>query len=452
MEVERKMDFTIVTQGQRIREIRKKLNLKQEDLSGDIITRNLISMIETDKASLTTKAAEVIYDNFKRAVNGKNFGTDLKIDEIFITEEDQAKKIYNDFLEHIEVVGVEAEELLDDMISIVNKYDLNYMKVYIYGDLGRAFRLKGDFTSAYNYFSMANEFIKMCYAYNNMSNIDINYYGMLMTTLTYCFNRLGKYEEGIQVCDNIIMDIPSSITKKINFNKILMLKSLGKYNEALKVIDKLENKSNVSYKELDNDNLEIKIQIIKGNCYREQGYLNKALRTYKQIFQDIKDIEEQYKNRFLILSNIMEVSVMLDDDYEKNCNRLLKEIHENKESFEENYFASEIYKWIAYSYEYKKEENNMKEAYGYILKSLYLAKRDRNMDIIEYDLNKLIQYIPEVEECTIEEVQKHIETILQSKMIKADSKVIMKLINLHMINNNQEEVQNIIELCKSEVS
>lgn len=105
MEVERKMDFTIVTQGQRIREIRKKLNLKQEDLSGDIITRNLISMIETDKASLTTKAAEVIYDNFKRAVNGKNFGTDLKIDEIFITEEDQAKKSIMIFLNILRLLG-----------------------------------------------------------------------------------------------------------------------------------------------------------------------------------------------------------------------------------------------------------------------------------------------------------------------------------------------------------
>ncbi|MCM1988807.1 helix-turn-helix domain-containing protein [Oceanirhabdus seepicola] len=439
------MDFTIITQGQRVRDIRKKLNLKQEDLSGDIITRNLISMIETDKASLTPKAAEVIHNNLKRFIKERKIEIDVNIDEIFITEEDQAKRIYEDFLKYIDDVGVEAEELLGEMISIINKYELNYMKVYIYGDLGRAFGLKHEVNSAANYYLMANEFAKMC-------NVDSEYYGKLKGALTHFLSRLGKYEDGIRECNNLSNEIPYELTKGIIYNKIIMLKKIGKYNEALKEIDGFENEFIYREKELDSYDLQINIQIIKGNCYREQGYLNKALRVYRETLDEIKDNEECFKNKMLVLSNIMEVSTMLEDDFDEYLNKLVEEIGKNKVKFEKNYFASEIYKWMANSYEHKKEKNNMQLAYEYTLKSLKIAKRHRNMDIIDYDINKLIEYIPYVKECTIEVVQKHILSLVQTRMIKSDSKVILRLINFHMVNNNQKEAKNIIDFCKSQVS
>ncbi len=435
------MDFTIITQGQRVRDIRKKLNLKQEDLSGDIITRNLISMIETDKASLTPKAAEVIHNNLKSFIKERKIVVDINIDEIFITEEDQAKQIYEDFLKYIDEVGVDAEELLDEMISIVNKYELNYMKVYIYGNLGREFRLENDIKTACKYLAMANEFAKM-------SSVDCDYYGKLMIGLTHCYNRLGKFEEGIQVCDNLSNEIAQERMNKIVHNKILMLKRIGRHQEALNEIEKLFDR----IKDEDFFDLNINISIIKGNCYREQGYLNKSFKLFKELHKNLDNTKELFGKRILCLGNIIEVSSLLENDYHEYREMIIQEIENNKSEFEKKYLASEVYKLLAETYANKKEENNMQLAYEYTLKSLEIAKRHSNMDMIDYDLNKLIEYIPNVEECTIEEVQKHIFSSVQSRMIKSDSKVILRLINLHMVNNNQKEAKKIIDFCKSQVS
>ncbi|WBW98974.1 helix-turn-helix domain-containing protein [Oceanirhabdus sp. W0125-5] len=436
------MDFTIITQGERVRDIRKRLKLKQEDLSGDIITRNLISMIETDKASLTPKAAEVIHDNLKSYIKERNITANINIDEIFITEEDQAKQIYENFLKYIEEVGVEAESLLSEMISIINKYELNYMKVYIYGNLARAFRVIRDINTACSYYQMAIEFVKM-------SSINCDYYGKLMTGLTHCQNRLGKFEDGIRVCDNIVIAIDKDYLKKIKYNKILMLKRSEKYSECLSEIQKFENDFQLG---IDDVGLNINIKTIKANCYRAQGYFNKALKIYKETLEDIKECEEYLSNKILIMSNIMEVTTLLEDDYDEYLKQLVIEIENNRVKFEENYFAAEIYKWIAHSFENKKDEDSMKQAYEYTLKSLDLAVKFKNMDIIDYDLNKLIEYITQVEECTIEVVQKHILSLLQAKMIKSDSKVVMKLINFHMLNDNKEEAKKVVDFCKDEVS
>jgi len=176
------------------------------------------------------------------------------------------------------------------------------------------------------------------------------------------------------------------------------------------------------------------------------------LRIFKETLENIKDCEEYLKNKILVLSNIMEVSIMLEDDFDDYLNEIVNEIDKNKIKFEENYFASEVYKWVANSYEHKKRENHKQLAYEYTLKSLELAKRDKNMDIIDYGLNKLIEYIPHVEECTIEVVQKHILSLLQAKMLMPHSKVIIRLINFHMVNNNQEEAKNVVDFCKAQVS
>lgn len=60
------MDFDIITQGTKLRLLRVNLGLKQEALSGNDITRNLISMIETDKATLTPKALAIIIENLRK--------------------------------------------------------------------------------------------------------------------------------------------------------------------------------------------------------------------------------------------------------------------------------------------------------------------------------------------------------------------------------------------------
>ena len=57
------MQKLVMTDGEKIKAIREKYNLKQEEISGKDITRNLISEIETNKANITKKTAEIIIKN-----------------------------------------------------------------------------------------------------------------------------------------------------------------------------------------------------------------------------------------------------------------------------------------------------------------------------------------------------------------------------------------------------
>jgi len=331
------------------------------------------------------------------------------------------------------------------MISIINKYELNYMKVYIYGDLGKAFSLKDDINSAYKYLLMANEFAKTC-------DVESEYYGMLIIALTHCYNRLGKYEDGIRECESISNKIPHNLKKRITYNKILMLKRIGRYNDALEEIRGFEDVFIDRKKETTCYEHDINIEMIKGNCYREQGYLNKSLKLFKELHKSLNKTKEMFDKRILCLGNIIEVSSLLENDYYEYRDMIIQEIENNKDEFEKNYLASEVYKLLADIYANNKQENSLKVAYGYTLKSLEIAERYKNMDMIDYNINKLIEYIPNVEECTIEVVQKYILSLVQSRMIKLDSKVILRLINFHMVNNNKKEAKNIIDFCKRQAS
>ena len=70
------MEF--LTPGQKIRNIRIKLNMNQQDLVSENITRPLISMIETGKRNLTYDTANTIMGKFNK--KAKKLGIDLNID------------------------------------------------------------------------------------------------------------------------------------------------------------------------------------------------------------------------------------------------------------------------------------------------------------------------------------------------------------------------------------
>ncbi len=54
---------SILTPGKRLKKIRKALGLKQFEITGGLITRNLISIIENEKASLTDNVADILCVN-----------------------------------------------------------------------------------------------------------------------------------------------------------------------------------------------------------------------------------------------------------------------------------------------------------------------------------------------------------------------------------------------------
>ena len=82
----------ILSPGKKIRKIRKSFKINQEDITGGEITRNLISIIENDKANLTSKVAIILSENINRVCKEK--GIDFSVTSEYLLEdvESQAKK------------------------------------------------------------------------------------------------------------------------------------------------------------------------------------------------------------------------------------------------------------------------------------------------------------------------------------------------------------------------
>jgi len=53
----------VLSTGEKIKNLRKGIGLKQEDIVSDEITRSLISMVENNKRNLTYKTAKVLLGN-----------------------------------------------------------------------------------------------------------------------------------------------------------------------------------------------------------------------------------------------------------------------------------------------------------------------------------------------------------------------------------------------------
>ncbi len=441
------MEFGIITQGYRLREIRKKLELKQEDVSGNEITRNLVSMIETDKATLTEKAAKVIHGNLKEVIKKRNIKCDVNIDEIFITEKDQAEEIFSRYLIYIEEVGILAEEKLENMLFLLNKYNMNSNKVFMYKKLAEKFEILDNYEKALKYFNFANEFAVM-------TNVDNSVHEEIILSIIHCCSELNLHEEIIRVIDKYLanieeIDITESNHIKILYNKSITLKLMEKYDEALETLKKIE--MYYSKKIIDNS-IFIKSEIIKGNCYREKGYYSKALSIHKKIYNKLRNGKDNSIYEILALANILEIGRILGEDIEEYIKLIIKKIEETNE-FDDYTLGGEICNIIAEACENSNINDGDELSIKYYYKALELSKDKRNEAVIDVAVSRILDKVIKREESSeINGIRGEILELLSLKLLMVNSKVVMTLLGYYVSKEEFEKVQGIIKYCEERVS
>ncbi len=434
------MDFSIISQGQRLREIRKKLGLKQEELTGDSITRNLISMIETDKATLTKKAADIIYVNLKHYIKD-NSNRKIDISEIYITEEEQAIEIKERFLIYIEDVGVKAEGNLQKMIDILNKYNLNREKIEIYFKIANEFKNIRNYEKAYKFYNLALEFAIMT---KEEEAVKAN----IIITMTHCCNRLGRYEDGVKLCERKQDNI--SLKKKLSiiYNKVVMLKKLNRLQESIMEINKVKKEYG---KELKNTQKLMDFEILKANCLNEQGNYNRAMDTYVKLYEKYKDESEFDKYSILLLGNIVELKLKLGEVSEY-LEELIIRINQD-EDFENYTFSHEICKVVAEALSKSDNFESREKFKKYMIEAIELAKKSRDMliieDVLELGLSEAYKYDDILE---INKIKDYILELYKFKLISKNSNVIMKLIGFYLVKEEYSKIKSVVDFCSEKVS
>lgn len=148
--------YEILPTGVKLKKLREKYKLNQDDLAGNEITRNLISQIEHGKARLTRHAAEIMFKNLQGICNNRDIETDEDIEYLLEDEESQANKILDRYITELKDLSVYKDGMFQNKLDEVENFTVNWniidKKIII-------FELAGD------YFFNTNDLHNSCMYY-----------------------------------------------------------------------------------------------------------------------------------------------------------------------------------------------------------------------------------------------------------------------------------------------
>lgn len=438
------MENRVLTYGDKIKIIRRKYNLRQEDLSGKDVTRNLICFIENGKASLTESTAKIVMKNLKKMAKRKHFKVDETIDYLMENEIAQANKIIDYYIKELKNFSVyndcEFIETLNKAEKFIKSFDLNDKKVELFQLAGDFYSMRKDYYKGALYYEKANEI-------TNIGSFDeLN----ILRKLSAIYINAGMYNYSIERCNYALkhFKMPNNFSRIFIYNSALAYNQLGNFDAALSRLNLLETN-------LDNTDLSLKFDFmnLKAECLRgKKGKQDEAIKIYKNILDELKSVDDPEKE-LIVNINILLVLIELKSSKDEIIhdfglvNKLLKKLNLNSWYMPEIYFElGNIYKYI----------DKYLEAEKYYKKALESAKKNKRYKVQDKAISSLIALYTKlrdvkgideinIEFCVISNMEGHINDINISKLIKFYnenncSAQISKLCNFVIKSKEKQEV------------
>ncbi|MBB6218634.1 tetratricopeptide (TPR) repeat protein [Anaerosolibacter carboniphilus] len=321
------LEDVILPPGEKIRRIRGFLGAKQEDITGNKITRNLISYVENGKTRLVRDTAQIVVENLLRIAEEQKNPIHLTVDYIMEREEEQAdrilKKLAQQMQQYLSTKEKGFMETLNKAEEIIEEWNIPDRKAWIYELVGDFHYEKGDYNESYIYcikslesYIQTNFHIKVAEAYCKLGKTSI---------------MLKKYQEAINLNRHCKVILEShgvhdaTIIKKIFFNNALAYWNLKLYDPCLEMLEKLI----AGYDDLTEKQL-FDIYIIKGNCYLHMEEVVLGRQFYEKALEFAEKIgdEELEARAYLKLGETYEKQGDLkkafecDDESLKRCEKI----------------------------------------------------------------------------------------------------------------------------------
>lgn len=353
-------NFNILTPGEKIKYIRKTFKIRQEDLAGDTITRNLISIIENNKANLTENVAKILTNNINNICKKRKINFSTTKDYLLENTLTQAKKIVNDYIDYIYNLSLDE---IDELYDILNEIDL-FLKSFateddkarLYIEIGRKFKLNKEYVQAAKYYLKAFE----------IANSD-KFSNHALYMLGLCSIYLANYTEAIYLHTRLLrIDEKKSYYFYTKFNIALCYKKLNNYSETLSILDELINE--FPDLKVSNPDSYIDTNLLIGVCLNQTGCYNKAIDIYTDLLGFIdKDFIRQ---ELVILINLSEVYMNIQDfkNLKNTCDLITDKLITNSHCLEE--YESEIYISLAKNFIFLNDNNTARHLLSKTLNSL----------------------------------------------------------------------------------
>lgn len=434
--------YEILSPGEKIKRIRKNLNLKQFQIVGEDVTRNLISAIENDKANLTPKVAKIIASNINKFCKENNIP--FKVTEEYLLEDTitQANIIADKYIEFIKLN--EKNPSFDFSNTVKNaedfflKYNLPEKKVIVYELFGNILTSNFDYYKAYTYYIKSYE--NCTKISNTTSEIDI------LSKLSYICMKLNKYNEAIDYNQLALIHsscLSANLLFSFKFNNALAYKKLNMLEEALNELTYLEK----LFKDLD-ENYKFQALTLKANCYKELKQYKSAIDLHTSLLVATNNNVER---SLIIICNLLEIYLLLKD--RKNTKKLLDKCSNYLSSYkqtEDSEYTCQIYREIANSYLLIED---IELARLYFDESVKYGKKRKNQRVLSNVLSSLFDiYNADSNTTDMDNLKNEVLELISLKIIGFDEIIIFKLIDYYNNINDTESLRSITNFIIDEKS
>jgi len=431
----------ILSPGEKIRKIRKDFKIRQQDVTGGEITRELISIIENDKAKLSPYVAQLIADNINKICKERNISFYLSADYLLEDVNTQVSKICDGYIDFIDENRDNlSKDFIDEIKKIeafLTKYALPEKKIIIYEKIGDILLTQKEFNKSYTFYIKAFE--------NRTSEFDkVKSFNLLQKLGNICI-RLGRYREAIDF-NNLALsynaNIPSDLRYKALFNNILANIYLKEYDSALMQIEFIEDNFDTLAKQK-----KLNLAIEKANCYRWKNFYTDALKLNKNLLKTLDENDQELN--LLVTSNILDIYTVLKDgkNTEKYINKLIDKIN-LFHIVDKHHYCTNLYHQIALSY---KLIGNTKLSKEYYIKSIASVKQNRNISELENSLNELLEIIICEEDLNgINDFKNLLLELVSLDLIARNTDIVFKLINYYNNINDRDSIHFLIDFISNE--
>ncbi|MCB2313233.1 hypothetical protein LGL55_18505 [Clostridium tagluense] len=427
------MDNEILSPGKKLKKIRKRFKIRQHEITGGEITRELISVIENDKCGLSQKVAEILSANINKICKEKNI--DFHLTAAYLLEDvtTQANKVAD---EYINFLNKNENDTSKDFTEDIRKIDIFLMnqdipdkKSLIFERIGDILRNQKEYYKSYTYYIKAFEH------HNRLFN-DIRMFNLLQKIGNVCI-RLTKYKECLDFNSLALIyndNVQDDLKYKILFNNAICYVYLEDYSSTLNEINYIEK----SFKSLTKQSL-FELTSLKASCYRLQNFFNDALDVNKSLLDSLDENEQEHL--LVVTGNILDIYTTLKDT--KNIKIYIdKQIYLlNKNNTLVSSYLCGIYKQIGVACT---QTNNIEISKEYYKKSIKACKQYRDKQMLEYSLDEFLdilireQNLPE-----INDFKNEISEIISLDIMPRNDMAVYKLINFY---NNIKDTESISSL------
>jgi len=373
--------------GQNLKKIRKDLNLKQQDIAGEDVTRNLISLMENNKTPIYHNVANIISKNINAILAKRGEDIYIQAEDILNPERYESRRIANKYVEklkkHLEEKNYELKiEELNEIENFLNRWGFIDKKVKIYELLGDIFYNARDLNREYYYYIKA---LEVSYEYPNMKER----YKLILKLVYNCIIT-RKYHEAIRLCDFAITtqeDLTEKYKGIFHYNSALSYYYLGDFYKALDHI--IYAKFYIAfddYREMQ------RILMLEGVCNSEIKNFDGALRVFNKLLAIINenDIEEMcmsYTNILRIFVDKNEKEKVIE--YHNKILEYLPKIDEHSDYFVQLLLS------IAKTYKYLGNLNSYEE---YLVRTLTLSCEIKEENSFTHSMSLLLDFYMENED------------------------------------------------------